>query len=492
MDCPYCWTFQSGKLANFSEPAVLARYGDGVDGPATPGIREMAATWLDEENGYLYLFGGFASAPPRLLADLWRLDTQTIKWTFITGSNQSWHDVDFDTTLSTAWPAPRYGSATWTDRLLGRLYLFGGSGRLDQYLGDVWYFSLRDLRFVWVSGSNQTYSNGSYPAERKTFFDDRVATPPARKLPIACYDDSTRLAFMFGGFSYSMGRYVHLNDLWVFDLDTQLWAWWSGSNSTDPKGQYSISSNEPLLPGPRRSIGRCFLSRPQSRSSSANISDIELYFYGGYGFGNTTEGFPGFLADLWSFSFAEDRWHWKAGPEIALQLNTEPKIYNASYPLIVNNGAGWASPRKDGFFVIGRHVFADVPTDFTPSIWFYGFETAEWSLVKTTNFSNSGNYTAAGLSDSQNSPGTIGFTHVWTVFNNTIFFYGGSVASGTLYSDSLWTMSLPLELSSTALVGTVSPNYTIIAGNVVVEASSNATITAPVRITGNLTGLSCA
>ena len=176
------WGFQAGHWNLVS-----------TGGGSAPIARVNASMTYDASDGYLLLFGGYASGRP--LRDTWSFSVGS--WTSRTPSNltlasspthRSGAAMSFDATdgatvlfggstpaaANDTWeysggtwrnvtggpaPSPRYASSSAFDAAHGRLVLFGGIGSSARLLGESWTFTLGN----WT---NQTASEVSAPTAR--------------------------------------------------------------------------------------------------------------------------------------------------------------------------------------------------------------------------------------------------------------------------------------------------------------------------------------
>ncbi len=142
------WTWVSGS--NIKNQA--GKYG--TKGTASssniPGARYMSVSWIDS-TGKLWLFGGygdFVAGNYGPLNDLWRCDTATLEWTWVSGSDVGNQEATYGTkglADSSNTPGARYFPVSWVDSS-DRLWLFGGfgftrSGMGDGYLNDLWRYA---------------------------------------------------------------------------------------------------------------------------------------------------------------------------------------------------------------------------------------------------------------------------------------------------------------------------------------------------------------
>ena len=126
------WTWVSGNFGlNWS-----GFYGTkGVPDPSNkPGARGGAVSWADT-GGNLWLFGGSgegSSGQYGWLNDLWKYDTTSHEWTWVSGSDLCFQAGSYGTKGVAApsnVPGSRLGAVSWLDSR-GRLWLFGGTGSL--------------------------------------------------------------------------------------------------------------------------------------------------------------------------------------------------------------------------------------------------------------------------------------------------------------------------------------------------------------------------
>lgn len=113
----------------------------------TPGGRMGSSGWYDA-SGALWLFGGLGYDKTQsnygCMNDLWRFDTTTSQWAWVTGSNTADKTGTYGTRsviAKTNTPGGRYWAATWKD-YTGNFLLFGGRGMgndvSEGYLNDLW------------------------------------------------------------------------------------------------------------------------------------------------------------------------------------------------------------------------------------------------------------------------------------------------------------------------------------------------------------------
>lgn len=240
------WTWMGGpaKLcstqSNYLCPSVYGTQGIPAQDNA-PGSRTGASTWTDS-CGNLWLFGGEGN-------DLWKYDSETNLWAWMSGANIA---VGQNGTYGTLGvpdpgnvPGARVGAAAWTDKA-GNLWLFGGEGEdvngilceengKPCDLNDLWKYDPTVNTWTWVSGSDVSQQPGIYGTES-------TAAPgnvPGGRDSAVTWTDAQGNFWLFGGAGYdSRTNYGDLNDLWKYDPSTGEWTWMSGSDTVEQLGIY--------------------------------------------------------------------------------------------------------------------------------------------------------------------------------------------------------------------------------------------------------------
>jgi hypothetical protein len=212
----WIWTWVSGNNA----VNVSGTYGN--KGVATasnmPGGRDSSVSWIDSNNN-LWLFGGRVYASAGVLLgcrnDLWRFDTNTTTWTWVSGDNSiNQIGVYNNAVPANNKPGARWGSISWIDSS-GGFWLFGGSGydgvvNENGYLTDLWKFD--GINWTWVYGSNTVNRSGVYGGATS------INLPGGRASSVSWIDSNNNLWF-FGGFGYDSTTNIGtLNDLWEYKV----------------------------------------------------------------------------------------------------------------------------------------------------------------------------------------------------------------------------------------------------------------------------------
>jgi len=139
------WTWVSGNNT-IDQAGVYGTVGTAA-GTNVPGSREFAISWIDSSN-ILWLFGGYGndsvdSGLSGELNDLWKFDTSSGQWTWVSGSsvvNQRGVYGTMGTPEESNTPGARDSGVSWIDSS-DNLWLFGGAG----YDGNATVGELNDL-----------------------------------------------------------------------------------------------------------------------------------------------------------------------------------------------------------------------------------------------------------------------------------------------------------------------------------------------------------
>lgn len=275
-----------------------------------PSSRYSANTWT--YNNKLYMFGGssgFSGFYPSLdYSDLWEYNTITNIWTWIKGpyaqgltlGNYGTYGVEAINNL----PGARESATVWTYN--NKTYLFGGKyttgtpGNLagtyvpiSSYLNDLWVYNHTTNNWTWLKGANSPGQAGIY--NNANGFE----TPGAREKSTAVSINGK--AYLFGGNGYAATSAGYLNDLWEYNMATNLWLWEGGSNGSNQVGNYGIQgiATNTNIPGSRY-------------SAFAWEFNNKFIMMGGSGFGNNASS-TGFLNDLWEYKPSTNMWTWLKG-----------------------------------------------------------------------------------------------------------------------------------------------------------------------------------
>jgi N-acetylneuraminic acid mutarotase len=271
-----------------------------------PGGRESSVTWTDE-NGNLWLFGGFGYAPAGAdncqLDDLWEFNPTTAQWTWINGSQYCGYEgyppvygmVGVPAVGNT--PGSISAPVSWTDPG-GNLWMFGGGNSYEDITdNDSWTFypSLGEWAFASANSMDGDGNTGTY---------GMIGVWSAQNIPqslsaASSWTDNNGNLWLFGGIgAVKVGNPTtigSLNDLWEFNPAIDEWVWMGGDSSSD---------NQPGVYG---TLGTPAAANfPGGRYDAITWTDNSgnLWLFGGDGFGAGTVSTSGYLNDLWRYGLS--------------------------------------------------------------------------------------------------------------------------------------------------------------------------------------------
>jgi N-acetylneuraminic acid mutarotase len=234
------WTMLTGSLGGYAAPVYGPQGQPGSQ--ITPGAM-LDGTGCSDSRGNFWVFGGGGTASGYSagnLNNLWKFDSVTGEWAWMSGSQTSYPATVYGTQHSPApgnAPGGRYGSVSWTDSN-NNLWIFGGmednaTVTLEHFLNELWEFHANTMEWSWEGGSKD--ASGIFVSQGSP---SRTAFPGARFYPLAWNDSSGNL-WLFGGEGMDgQGQVSLLNDLWEFNPLTGEWTWVSGSATGDQVAVY--------------------------------------------------------------------------------------------------------------------------------------------------------------------------------------------------------------------------------------------------------------
>lgn len=204
---------QSGVYGNIRIP----------DAANKPGARHGGVGWIDAA-GNIWKFGGITNGNRNFLNDLWKYNTQTNIWTWMSGDSAVNQNGVYGTRGipdAANKPGARYEAVSWMDAA-GKLWLFGGIavggsgylGRNDAFLNDLWRYDTATNLWTWVSGDSSTNKNGIAGSRGTT----NSANKPGARSGSVAWKDKAGNFWLMGGIGYGEKGSGYLNDLWKFTL----------------------------------------------------------------------------------------------------------------------------------------------------------------------------------------------------------------------------------------------------------------------------------
>ncbi len=308
------WSWMNGGGAT----APAANWGTkGVEAPTNhPGARALPITAWDL-NGRLWLYGGArADINGQMgdLNDLWRYDSATNQWTWMTGGNVRFSFSGTygtrNVAAATNHPGARNSAAAGMDAQ-GRFLFFGGNGQAP--MADLWRYDPTTNWWTWLGGSSSSLAVGAYGTQGVPSTSNRIGS---RRHGTTLWSREDGTVWLFGGYGFDSNPSMFempQNDLWRFQPATNEWTWMAGSSL----GNFTTNMN-----GWRGTYGtqgvEAAANTPGSRVHAASWVDAhgQLWLMGGTGLDEVEPQSTGLLNDVWRFSPLTGKWSWMAGSNL--------------------------------------------------------------------------------------------------------------------------------------------------------------------------------
>ena len=412
--------FGSNRNGNYgvkSVPAILN----------IPPARYEAASWKDQ-NGNFWIFGGFKTNPiGGELNDLWMFNPLSKLWTWIHGPQLFANPLGNYGTQGISSPlnipsARGWCAITWTGND-GKLYLYGGGPTGGGDLEDLWCYDINTNEWTWLKGIN-TLSN--LPVHGTKGVPAVTNSPGGRSESKSTWTIDNELWF-FGGFGLSQSIPTTWNDLWKYDINTNLWTWMSGDNSPNSLGTYANLGTPSTT------------SAPNSRWSYTNWKDAanQLYIFTG----DCSGGGGGYCNDICRYNINTNEWTWLKGSHSApilppyVNQKCENNIQNIPLGRYENSTPISNSECSNAFWTFGGLASGDSKND----LWIYDATKNTFILAygDPSGIQIPANYGTLQSSSPLNSiPPRFGAS-AWTDADENLWFFGGwDNLSGGVYNDT--------------------------------------------------------
>jgi PKD repeat protein len=283
------WTWVKGPGGALAQAPV---YGTkGVAAPNnSPGGRGWApGTWTDDNN-HLWMFAG-ANYQVGDINDFWMYDIPTNQWTWVGGSTTPGASGTFGVqgvpSINNI-PGARHESAcTWKGNN-NTLWLFGGYRNVGEG-NDLWRYDIATNEWTWMNGSALYDLPPNWGVK---YFPVSTNDPGGRNC-FARWTDPSYNLYMCGGLKNN-GANECYNDVWNYDLNTNLWTWIGGDSVGFSNGLYKSN----CAPDFNKLLRARFENRSSWQDACHNL----------WTFGGSAMVSSGAMNDLWHFNTSNYEW----------------------------------------------------------------------------------------------------------------------------------------------------------------------------------------
>ena len=312
-------------------------------------------------------------------------------------------------------PPGSYGASFWNDTL-NNLWMYGGAA--TGCLSDLWKLNISTLEWTWMNGNA---IQNALPVFGTRGVAAPANSPGGRAYGAPTWTDLSGNLWLFGGYDSSL--YVG-NDLWKYDVTTNMWTWMNGDSAGASLGNYGIQG----VPSPS--------NQPPSRSDGTTTwidSAGNLWMFGGF------EWISYFLNDLWKYDPSTNEWTWMHGSSAinaASVYGTKGIPAPANVPGARFTHAHWTD-LNGKFWTYGGMDTSNNPLS---DLWKYDLLSNEWTWMHGTGDQNNpGHYGTRCVADTANLPMSRYENRAcWTDRCGNFWMMGGYHSVPGFFIDDLW------------------------------------------------------
>jgi hypothetical protein len=283
-------------------------------------------------------------------------------------------------------------------------------------MADLWKFDITLGQWIWISGSNINYQ-GTNPIYG-TMSVASSSNNPGYRSGSATWTDNAGNLWLFGGDALDLTGTgsCSKNDIWKYNIATNMWTWTAGTSSCYPLATYGTkgvmtSSN---VPG-----GRTAMTFWKDLSGN-------LWIFGGFGVINSTT--TGNMNDLWKYDITANQWVWVSGTNSFNQSGQYNTMGVASTTIIPGariGAANWVD--KNGIFWLhgGGGLDALGNSGGLNDLWKYDPATNQWTWLRGSNQRNQlPVYGSMNVYSSTSQPGAMSGNGCWVDSTGNNFYIG--------------------------------------------------------------------
>jgi len=254
------WTYVSGdsNLTGISNRINIKGVYNNIN---TPTARMYSCGWVDNLND-LWFYGGFGVgynySQQGQMNDLWKYNISSNQWMWVNGDSVSFKssvygNLGVPDTLNQ--PGARCWMNTWVDQS-GNLWLYGGTTYDKQFnlnvYNDLWKFIPNTNKWVWIGGDSNFNKKPIYGIRNVS----NVTSEIGARANSTLWKDNQGNIWFYGGYNMLTNiAYSYYNDLWKYNMNSNLWTWESGDSSFDILGKYGIKNQYSNSNNPSAKVG---------------------------------------------------------------------------------------------------------------------------------------------------------------------------------------------------------------------------------------------
>jgi len=292
--------------------------------------------------------------------------------------------------------------------------------------------------WTWLGGSSvlscTSSTNGpvcSQPGVYGAWGVPAAGNVPGSRSGANSWTDSNGNLWLFGGTASGGGE---LNELWEFSPSTKEWAWMGGNNTvgncTTLDGLYTYCG----WPGVYGTLGTPAVGNiPGGRDSAISWTDHygNLWLFGGEGF--DSNGYWGWLNDLWEFSPSTKEWAWMGGNNSISSHGTYGTLGTPAAGNVPGSrlqATSWTDS-KGNLWLFGGFGYDSAGTGGDLNdLWEFDPLTKEWTWIGGRSTSTlSGVYGTLGVPAAGNVPGGRSNAVNWTDSGGNLWLFGGFISN---------------------------------------------------------------
>jgi gliding motility-associated-like protein len=252
-----------------------------------PAARGYGANCWTDSIGDLWLYGGAKSNSH--FGDLWRYHIATNEWTWMSGesngnTNNTNYGTKFVASVSNS-PGKRYECKSgWVHN--NELIMFGGQDQLTEFKNDLWKYTVSNNMWTWIGGESIGNSSGNYGTKNQP----AVSNMPSGRYSYTKWKKDNFIYIFAGGISSTSS----INDVWSYNLNTNIWTWIAGDNTSNSIGinpNKNCESNNTISPS----------SRFENQSIQNTSCSNSFWSFGGFT-GQSSYN------DLWLYKLELNQW----------------------------------------------------------------------------------------------------------------------------------------------------------------------------------------